>query len=32
MDAELIQELLEADHFICEVIRAQTRAEFVAAL
>ena len=32
MDAELIQELLEADHFICEVIRAQTRAEFLAAL
>ena len=32
MDAELIQELLEADHFVCEVIRAQTRAEFLAAL
>ena len=31
-DAELIQELLEADHFICEVIRVQTRAEFLAAL
>ena len=31
-DAELIQELLEADHFVCEVIRVQTRAEFVAAL
>jgi len=31
-DAELIQELLEADHFVCEVIRAQTRAEFVAGL
>jgi PAS domain S-box-containing protein len=31
-DAELIQELLEADHFDCEVIRAQTRAEFVAGL
>ena len=32
MDAELIQELLEADHFVCEVIRVQTRAEFLAAL
>jgi PAS domain S-box-containing protein len=31
-DAELIQELLEADHFVCEVIRAQTRDEFVAGL
>jgi len=31
-DAELIQELLEADQFDCEVIRAQTRAEFVAGL
>jgi PAS domain S-box-containing protein len=31
-DAELIQELLEADHFVCEITRAQTRAEFVAAL
>jgi PAS domain S-box-containing protein len=31
-DAELIQDLLEADHFICEITRAQTRAEFVAAL
>src|ERR1700724_2408852 len=31
-DAELIQELLEADHFVCEVSRVQTRAEFVAAL
>jgi signal transduction histidine kinase/CheY-like chemotaxis protein len=31
-DAELIQELLEADHFICEVTRVQTRAEFVASL
>jgi signal transduction histidine kinase/CheY-like chemotaxis protein len=31
-DAELIQELLEADHFVCEVTRAQTRAEFLAAL
>jgi signal transduction histidine kinase/CheY-like chemotaxis protein len=32
LDAELIQELLEADHFVCEVTRAQTRAEFVAGL
>jgi DNA-binding response OmpR family regulator len=31
-DAELIQGLLEADHFACEVIRTQTRAEFLAAL
>jgi PAS domain S-box-containing protein len=31
-DAELIQEFLEADHFVCEVTRAQTRAEFVAGL
>jgi CheY-like chemotaxis protein len=31
-DAELIQDLLEADHFVCEVTRVQTRAEFVAAL
>ena len=31
-DAELIQELLEADHFVCEVTRVQTRAQFVAAL
>jgi DNA-binding response OmpR family regulator len=31
-DAELIQELLEADQFDCEVIRVQTRAEFVAGL
>jgi PAS domain S-box-containing protein len=31
-DAELIQELLEVDHLICEVTRAQTRAEFLAAL
>jgi PAS domain S-box-containing protein len=31
-DAELIQELLEAGHIVCEVIRVQTRAEFVAAL
>ena len=31
-DAELIQELLEADDFVCEVTRVQTRAEFLAAL
>jgi signal transduction histidine kinase/CheY-like chemotaxis protein len=31
-DAELIQELLEADQFVCDVTRAQTRAEFVAGL
>jgi signal transduction histidine kinase/CheY-like chemotaxis protein len=31
-DAELIQEFLEGDHFVCEVTRAQTRAEFMAAL
>ena len=31
-DAELIQELLEAEHFVCEVTRVQTRAEFLAAL
>jgi signal transduction histidine kinase/CheY-like chemotaxis protein len=31
-DAELIQELLEADHFVCDVTRVQTRAEFVAGL
>jgi len=31
-DAELIQELLEADYFVCDVTRAQTRAEFVAGL
>jgi len=31
-DAELIQELLEADHFVCELTRVQTRAEFLAAL
>jgi DNA-binding NtrC family response regulator len=31
-DAELIQELLEADNFVCKVTRAQTRAEFVAGL
>jgi PAS domain S-box-containing protein len=31
-DAELIQELLQADHFVCEVTRVQTRAEFLSAL
>jgi PAS domain S-box-containing protein len=31
-DAELILELLQADHFVCEVTRVQTRAEFLAAL
>ena len=31
-DAELIQELLEVDHLFCEITRAQTRAEFLAAL
>ncbi len=31
-DAELIQELLEANHFVCEVARVQTGAEFVAGL
>ena len=31
-DAELIQELLEADQFVCEITRAQTRDEFVAGL
>ncbi|HXN76914.1 MAG TPA: ATP-binding protein, partial [Gemmatimonadaceae bacterium] len=31
-DAELIQELLETDHFACEVTRVQTRAEFLAPL
>jgi DNA-binding response OmpR family regulator len=32
LDAELIQELFEANHFDCEVSRVQTRAEFVAGL
>ncbi len=31
-DAELIQELLEANHFVCEVTRVQTHAEFLTAL
>jgi signal transduction histidine kinase len=32
MDAELIQELLEADDFVCDVTRVQTRSEFLVAL
>ena len=32
LDAELIREFLEADHFSCEMTRVQTRAEFLAAL
>jgi PAS domain S-box-containing protein len=31
-DVELIQELLEVDHFDCEVTRVQTRPEFLTAL
>ncbi|MGF6810438.1 CheY-like chemotaxis protein [Paraburkholderia sp. Clong3] len=31
-DAELIQELLQADHLCCEIVRVQSRAEFEAAL
>jgi CheY-like chemotaxis protein len=31
-DAELILEMLQADHFVCEATRVQTRAEFLAAL
>ena len=31
-DAELVQELLEADHFVCETNCVQTRAEFMAGL
>ena len=31
-DAELIHELLQAEHFVFEVTRVQTRAEFVASL
>jgi PAS domain S-box-containing protein len=31
-DAELIQELLKVDHFVCEVTRVQTRAEFLVGL
>jgi PAS domain S-box-containing protein len=31
-DAELIQQLLEEDHFVCDFTRVQTRAEFLTAL
>ena len=31
-DAELIREILEADHLVCEITRVQTRAEFLTAL
>ena len=31
-DAELVQEILEAEHFDCEITRVQTRAEFTTAL
>src|SRR5271165_3221508 len=31
-DAELVQGLLEAERFVCEINRVQTRAEFVSAL
>src|SRR5258706_8903248 len=31
-DAKLIQDLLETDHFVCEINCVQTRAEFLAAL
>ncbi|HZC80718.1 MAG TPA: response regulator, partial [Nitrospiraceae bacterium] len=31
-DAELVRELLEADHFDCRITRVQTRSEFLAAL
>ena len=31
-DAKLIQDLLEADYFVCEITCVQTRAEFLAAL
>jgi PAS domain S-box-containing protein len=31
-DAGLVQDVLEADNFACDVIRTQTRAEFLAAL
>jgi PAS domain S-box-containing protein len=31
-DAKLIQDLLETDHFVCEITRVETRAEFLAAL
>src|SRR6202043_275929 len=32
MGAKKSSEFLEADHFVCEISRTQTRAEFVAAL
>jgi DNA-binding NtrC family response regulator len=31
-DAELIQQLLEAENFVCEITRVQTRVEFLTAL
>jgi CheY-like chemotaxis protein len=31
-DAELIQELLETDDFVCEITRVQTRTDFVTSL
>jgi PAS domain S-box-containing protein len=31
-DAELIQDILEGDHFVCQVTRVQTRSEFLAGL
>lgn len=31
-DAELIQEILETEHFDCEITRVQTRTEFITAL
>src|ERR1700687_1752105 len=31
-DAGLIHGLLEAEHFVCEIIRVETRAEFLTAL
>jgi PAS domain S-box-containing protein len=31
-DAGLIQEFLEADHFVCQITRVETRAEFLTAL
>jgi DNA-binding NtrC family response regulator len=31
-DARLVQDILEADSLLCEVVRVQTRAEFVSAL
>ena len=32
LDAELVQELLEAENYACDVLRVQTRAEFIAGL